>query len=200
MGFDIRCTCGRCVISLCPAFPQLSLLCGCEDCRQALAWGAAQGGRSADPLPHLFYIRSDITKVKGLEFMQPVQLRGEAKSTRVYCTTCYAVLAVDHPGYQDHVFMFFKGHCDTSSDLTLKPSAAIYMNDYRDKPIPDIPADIPVLQSFQDPKDQKRFRALPAVRDSFRMPAEPAEGQSLRELIPNMQPLRVLNLAKGAAV
>ena len=200
MGFDIRCTCRRCAISLRPAFPQLSLLCGCEDCRQALAWGAAQGGRSADPLPHLFYIRSDITNVQGLEFMQPVQLRGEAKSTRVYCTTCYAVLAVDHPGYQDHVFMFFKGHCNTSSDLTLKPSAAIYMNDYRDKPIPDIPADIPVLQSFQDPKDQKWFRALPAVSDSFRMPAEPAEGQCLRELIPNMQPLRVLNLAKGAAV
>ena len=128
--------------------------------------------------------------------MQPVHLRSEAKSTRVYCTTSYAVLAVDHPGYQDHVFMFFKGHCETSSDLTLKPSAAIYMNDYPDKPIPDIP----VFQSFQDPKDQKRFRALPAVSISFRMPAEPAEGQSLRELIPNMQPLRVLNLAKGAPV
>ncbi len=198
MGFDIRYTCGRCAISLRPAFPQLSLVCGCEDCRQALAWGAAQGGSSADPLPHLLYIHSDITCVEGLEFMQPVQLRSEAKSTRVYYTTCYAVLAVDHPGYQDHVFMFFKGHCETSSDLTLKPSAAIYMNDYPDKPIPDIPEDIPVFQSFQDPKEQKRFRTLPAVSISFRMTAEPAEGQSLRELIPNMQPLRVLNLAKGA--
>ena len=92
MGFDIRCSCGQCAISLRSASPQLSLLCGCEDCRQALAWGAAQGGRSADPLPHLFYIRSDITCVQGLEFMQPVQLRGEAKSTRVYCSTAMLYL------------------------------------------------------------------------------------------------------------
>ena len=107
---------------------------------------------------------------------------------------------MDHPGYQDHVFMFFKGHCETSGDLTLKPSATIYMSDYPHEPIPDIPADIPVFHTLRYPQEQKRFRALPAVSDSFRMPVELAEGQSLRELIPNMQPLRVLNLAKGAAV
>ena len=38
MGFEILCSCGRCAISLRAASPQLSLLCGCEDCRQALAW------------------------------------------------------------------------------------------------------------------------------------------------------------------
>jgi len=200
MGFDIRCSCGRCAISMRSVSPQLSLLRGCEDCRQALARGAAKGGQSADLLQHLFYIRSDISKVEGLEFMQPVQLRGEAKSTRVYCGTCYSVLAVDHPGYQDHVFMFFKGHSEISSDLTLKPSAAIYMTDYSQETTPDIPADIPVFHSFRYPQEQKRFRALQAVSDSFRMPHSLVEGKSLRELLPKMQPLRVLNLAKGAAV
>ena len=47
----------------------LQMLCGCEDCRQALQWGYKNGGAKPKPLPRLYYMRSDIIDVKGRDKM-----------------------------------------------------------------------------------------------------------------------------------
>ena len=105
---SISCHCGVCSLEVFDKQPTLSLLCGCEDCRQALEWGATNGAPRPSLLPSLFYLRSDIRKVKGREKMKAVQLREGARSTRVYCQDCYSVLGVDHPAYSNNVFMFLK--------------------------------------------------------------------------------------------
>ena len=45
-----------------------------------------------------------ISQVKGKKFMKAFQLRKDARSTRVYCISCYSVLGIDHPSYDNNVF------------------------------------------------------------------------------------------------
>ena len=104
---EITCKCSSCKLTLNYASPSLCLLCGCKDCREALIWGFKKGGNPPQILPQLLYIRSDIKKIQGLEFLRAFQLRENAKSTRVYCIKCFSILGVDHPGYKNNVFMFF---------------------------------------------------------------------------------------------
>ena len=104
---QITCKCSRSKLTLSYASTSLCLLCGCKDCREALIWGFKQGGNPPQILPQLLYIRSDIKKIQGLEFLRAFQLRENAKSTRVYCIKCFSILGVDHPGYKNNVFMFF---------------------------------------------------------------------------------------------
>jgi len=61
----IACTCGACEFALADGKATLHMLCGCEDCRQALQWGHKNGGTKSTPLPRIYYMRSDIIDVKG---------------------------------------------------------------------------------------------------------------------------------------
>ena len=56
----INCACGACALVLNDCTPVLSLLCACEDCRQALQWAENQGGAPAVDICHSVYSRSDI--------------------------------------------------------------------------------------------------------------------------------------------
>src|SRR5215472_110729 len=71
----ISCKCGACELTLADGKSTVSFLCGCEDCRQALQWGFINGGVKPDPLPRLYYMRSDIIGVKGRNKMIVVKLR-----------------------------------------------------------------------------------------------------------------------------
>ena len=71
----ISCKCGVCGFTLADGKSTVSFLCGCEDCRQALQWGFKNGGVKPDTLPRLYYMRSDITDVKGRDKMVAVKLR-----------------------------------------------------------------------------------------------------------------------------
>ena len=54
---DLNCECGACGFDLNFTKPQLSLFCGCKDCRQALEWGATKGGKNPSALPELIYMK-----------------------------------------------------------------------------------------------------------------------------------------------
>ncbi len=194
MKAEITCKCSRCKLTLNYATPSLSLLCACEDCRQALEWGFKQGGAAPTVMPQLLYIRSDIKTIDGLKFMRPFQLRNNARSTRIYCTNCFSILGVDHPGYRDNVFMFFKGFCHTNFDLTIKPSAAIHLKDYPGDIKNELPKDIEKIWSFTA-EENNRFRLIPEVSNSLREATRPAKGMTLREIIQKLPEIKVLNLA-----
>ena len=61
----ITCTCGRCSMTLADDRATCRLRCGCEDCRQALAYGHLMGGAAPELLPEAVYMRSDILAVTG---------------------------------------------------------------------------------------------------------------------------------------
>ena len=190
---EITCRCSRCKLTLNYVNPSLSLLCACKDCRQALEWGFQQGGYVPIVLPHLFYVRSDIKTIEGLDFMRAFQLRDNAKSTRVYCIKCYSILGVDHPGYKDNVFMFFKGFCETNFDLSKKPSAIIFLKDFSGDIKSDIPEDFEKIWSFT-PEETIRFRLIPEVSNSLRDVVRPAKGITFRGIIEMLPEIKVLNL------
>src|ERR1700741_2362014 len=48
----IACTCGACQLALADGKATLHMLCGCEDCRQALQWGY----KTEAPNPHLYLV------------------------------------------------------------------------------------------------------------------------------------------------
>ena len=126
----IKCICGKCELHLNDRKIYYSLFCGCEDCRQAAKWGERKGGNSPEKLQKLIYMRSDISKVKGKKFMKAYQLRKDARSTRVYCISCYSILGIDHPSYDNNVFMLIPFLCNADFDTTIKPIAGIFMDDY----------------------------------------------------------------------
>ena len=195
---SISCHCGVCSLEVFDKQPTLSLLCGCEDCRQALEWGATNGAPRPSLLPSLFYLRSDIRKVKGREKMKAVQLREGARSTRVYCQDCYSVLGVDHPAYSNNVFMFFKNHCETNFKLTHKAVAAIYLEDLPPNERHLIPNDIPLFYSF--PREREKFRSINAVSNSFKEPDTSPRGYSFGDLINSLGQIEVLQLDPGKPV
>ena len=41
----ISCSCGKCGIELNDTSPKYSVMCACEDCRQALSWAEKNGGK-----------------------------------------------------------------------------------------------------------------------------------------------------------
>ena len=93
----ITCHCSRCCINLKIEKVYRTLICACEDCRQALEWAQKQGGVKPNALPKLVYVDSNIESFSGLENMRAFQLRKGSKSTRLYCKECFSILAVDHP-------------------------------------------------------------------------------------------------------
>ena len=124
----ITCHCGRCCINLETEKVYRTIICACEDCRQALEWAQKQGGVKPNALPKLVYGDSNIESFSGLENMRAFQMRKGSKSTRLYCKECFSILAVDHPNYNDERFMFFENHCSTTLDTSLKPNAVTYLD------------------------------------------------------------------------
>ena len=192
---NIYCNCGSCGIELYDEKPKLSLFCGCEDCRQATEWGAKNGAKPSSPFAEAIYMRSDIASVKGRETMKAVQLRKNAKSTRVYCKNCHSILGIDHPNYFNNVFMFFKNYCEISFKLPDKVTAAIYLDDLPSSATHLIPNDIPLFYSF--PRDREKFRSIASVRNSFKKPDQPPKGITFLDLIKSMDKIEVLELEKG---
>ncbi|MSO99976.1 MAG: hypothetical protein EXR07_02835 [Acetobacteraceae bacterium] len=195
----IACACGACELTLADGNATMHILCGCEDCRQALQWGYKNGGVKPDPLQRAFYMRSDIADVKGREKMLTVKLREDGVSRRVYCTNCYSVLGVDHPAYMSSVFLNFPRHCVNGGELSAPLSLMLFMQDYSEDigPLPD--DKVPVFQSLRFPQKIDRIMSIEAAANTwFKEPAAPAEGITFTALIESLGSPLVLNLEKGA--
>jgi hypothetical protein len=80
--YIISCSCGSCQLFLNDPLPRYSVLCACEDCRQALRWAEINGGKKPKDILYSVYFRSDIKSYNGIENMIATQLRGDASSTR----------------------------------------------------------------------------------------------------------------------
>ena len=192
MYAKITCHCGACGFEVTDAQPNLSLLCGCKDCRQALEWCAKKGGLEPVSLPELIYVKSDIVYAFGLEFMQAFQLNQNARSTRVYCKECFSIIGVDHKSYRDNVFMFFKNHCVTTCDLSIKPSAAIFLKDLKDASQISKLKNIPLIFSFSK-KETQQFRSIREVSGSFNEIKRPRHGETLKSVIKRISKIEILN-------
>ncbi len=81
----ISCSCGKCAIELNDTSPKYSVMCACEDFRQALSWAEKNEGKKPNNILYSVYFRSDISNYCGLESMVVTHLREDASSTRVYC-------------------------------------------------------------------------------------------------------------------
>src|SRR6516165_1488620 len=164
----ISCKCDVCELTLADGKSTVSFLCGCEDCRQALQWGFKNGGVKPDPLPRLYYMRSDIIDVKGRDKMIVVKLREDGRSRRIYCTNCYSILGVDHPGYKNNIFLNFPKHCINRGDLTVPLTAIVQMIDYSERIGPMPAEEVPVFHTFRFPQERARWFSIPAVANAFR--------------------------------
>lgn len=178
----------------------MHLLCGCEDCRQALQWAHTKGGAMPVDLPRVYYLPSDILEVIGQDQMILVKLRADGVSERIFCRNCYSIIAIDHPDYGDSVLMIFEGYCMTDADLSAPLSMMLYMHDYPESagPVPD--EKVPVFQSLRFPQEQERMMAIKAASDTWRPRSEPPIGITLRTLIARLGPPLVLNLEKGMSL
>ena len=62
----------------------------------------------------------------------------------------------------------------------------------------EIPFDIPIFNSFDNPDDLQLWMSIASVRDTFKSPERPPSGRSFRELIASLETTEVLNLEVGA--
>ena len=190
----ITCNCQKCKIYLSENKIYYSLFCGCEDCRQAGEWGHSKGGPVPEKLQKLIYVRSDIKKVEGKEYMHAYQLREDARSTRIYCTKCYSIIGIDHPGYKNTLFMLIPQLCKTDLDINIRPFAAIFMKDYPHEDISMIDDNVLFMKDFKDEDIVKKHDALMRpLRAEYRKP----EGISFIELIKEVKGVTVLGLKQG---
>ena len=196
---SIFCSCGKCELVLNERRARYAVLCACEDCRQALSWGASKGGDKPELIVFGCYMRSDIARVKGQSEMRAVQLRDDARSTRVYCSSCYSIIGIDHPGYQDNVFLMFPKHCQTTCDVDLEPTAVLFLRDYPEEVAPVPSEEIPVFHTFVYPQERVRYRSIPIVANSLCPPSSPPIGQTLSELIDSLGGVEILGLDRGQA-
>ena len=157
-----------------------------------------KGGVEPDPLPRLYYLRSDIVDVKGKDYMKAFKIREDGRSTRISCIKCYSVLGVDHPVYQSNVFLNFPKHCNNAGDLSIPLSAYVHMADYSDDgPIPT--EDVPLFLT-RFPQERQRLLSIPEVKHAFKESTEPIRGMTLTSLIESLGPVTVLDLVKGETV
>ena len=190
----IKCNCKRCKIYLNDSKIYYSVYCGCEDCRQAAEWGHYKGGPIPEKLQKLIYVRSDIKKIEGKKYMHAYQLRDDARSTRIYCTKCYSIIGIDHPNYKDNVFMLIPQLCKTNLDLSIKPTAAIFMKDYPHQDISMIDDDVLFMKDFKDEGIVKKFDTLMSpLRPEYKKP----KGISFIQLIEEVEGVTILNLHQG---
>jgi hypothetical protein len=130
--------------------------------------------------------------------MVAVKLRADGVSRRVYCTSCYSVLGVDHPAYNDNVFLSFPKHCVNTGDLTAPLALMLNMHDYSESigPIPD--DKVPVFQSLRFPQERERIFSIEAAANTWsKGVAQQPEGIIFTALIESLGPPMVLNLEKG---
>ena len=198
----IECTCGTCSITLADGKAKLKFQCGCEDCRQALQYGHSHGGVKPDSLPELYYMSSDIVEVHGKELMKAFQLRDEdpdilGMSTRIYCTECYSIIGVDHPIYEDNVFLNFPKHCTNGGDLSVPLTAYVNMIDYTEEIGPLPTEDVPLFTTGRFQQELDRIFDIPVVADTFKPREIPLEGITLSKLIQDLGPVTMLGLEKG---
>ena len=194
---SISCSCGKCELVLNERRARYSVLCGCEDCRQALAWGASKGGNKPEQIVYGCYIRSDIAHVKGQSEMRAVQLRDGARSTRVYCASRYSIIGSDHPSNQDNVSLIFPNHCQTTCDVDLEPAAVLFLRDYPEEVAPVPSEDIPVFHTFVYPQERARFFSIPVVANTLCPPTTQPKGQSFSQLIGSLGEVEILGLERG---
>ena len=197
---SISCSCGKCELVLNERRARYAVLCACEDCRQALSWGASKGGDKPELIVFGCYMRSDIARVKGQSEMRAVQLRDDARSTRVYCSSCYSVIGVDHPAYQDNVFLMWPKHCQTTCDVDLEPAAVLFLGDYPEEVAPVPSEEIPVFHTFVYPQERMRFFYIPIVANTLYPPSSPPKGQTLSQLIESLGKITILGLERGKPV
>ncbi|PPR63711.1 MAG: hypothetical protein CFH10_00436 [Alphaproteobacteria bacterium MarineAlpha4_Bin2] len=192
----ISCGCGKSSVTVADGRAVQHFLCGCEDCRQALQWCHIQGGRKPDPIPDLYYLRSDIIEVEGREFLEAFKLRSDGKSTRLYCTNCFSLIAVDHPFYRSSVFLFFPEHCESSCDISLDPAAYIMMGDYSKEIGPKPALDIPMFFNFNFKQERDRFALLKGFDFIDNVDCK-HEGKTLTEFLKELGMPKNLDLPKG---
>ena len=194
----ITCHCGRCCINLEIEKVYRTLICACEDCRQALEWAQKQGGVKPNALPKLVYVDANIESFSGLENMRAFQLRKGSKSTRLYCKECFSILAVDHPNYNNERFMFFENHCSTTLDTSLEPNAIIYLDHLPEGTKEKIPDDLPRFLDIDKPDQWDEFATL---LEKTASPSSVREGKGLRlsKILQKIGNIQVLNLEPGAS-
>lgn len=129
--------------------------------------------------------------------MVVVKIREDGRSRRIHCTNCYSVLGVDHPNYNDTVFLNWPEHCINGGDLTTPLSAIVMMIDYSERIGPFPVETVPIFHTFRYPQERARFRSLEAVASAFAAPTEPTKGITLGALIESLGPPLILNLEKG---
>lgn len=194
----ISCSCGLCSLELNDHRPRYSVLCACEDCRQAHMWASKFGGKQPKDILYSIYFRSDISEVLGLSSMRVTQLRQDARSTRIYCNHCYSCIAVDHINYANNIFMIQPDHCEQSFNVELAPKAVINLCDYPGDLAP-LPSDeIPVFHTTRYPQERQRFLDISPIRKMLSPPDTPAEGQTIRDVIASIGEVEVLDLEVGS--
>ena len=129
--------------------------------------------------------------------MKAYKLRSTGKSTRIYCSQCYSVLGVDHPTYQNNVFLNFPDHCTNHGVLSRALSAYLAMSDYSAAIGPLPTEDVPLFVSTDSAPERQRFLSLPDVANSFKEPSGPPSGLTLASLIKSLGAVTILNLTKG---
>ncbi len=199
---EINCNCGKCSITLADGKAQLKFKCGCQDCRQALEWGHSKGAVKPDALPDLLYMASDIVDIRGKAFMQSYQLRNDdpsvlGMSRRIYCIECYSIIGVDHPAYQDNVFLNFPKHCKNTGDLSVPLSAYVNMVDYTEEIGPMPTEDVPLFATLRFTQEVKRLFAIPAVAKALSPPEALPEGINFSHLIEETGGTKVLDFETG---
>jgi len=200
---EINCKCGKCGITLADGKAQLKFKCGCQDCRQALEWGHSRGAIKPDPLPDLLYMPSDIIDVRGKDFMQSYQLRNDdpsllGMSRRIYCTECYSMIGVDHPAYEDNVFLNFPKHCENAGDLSISLTAYVMMVDYTEEIGPMPTEDVPLFTTLRFEQEADRIFGIPAVAKAFSPREVPLEGITFSALIEETGGTEILDFEAGA--
>jgi hypothetical protein len=198
---EISCSCGACGLVLNDSTPKMALLCACEDCRQAATWAAQRGGSLPKDILYSVYCRSDFSAARGVENMRATRLRNDGRSTRIYCKSCYSCIAIDHKiSYANNVFMFQPDHCRPSFNVELAPTAMIQLRDYPGDTAPTPSEQLPVFHTFRYPQERARFLALSLVGTCFAPPETPSRGQTVRDIIAQLEPVEVLGLPQGAPI
>ena len=81
--------------------------------------------------------------------MRVVQLRHDARSTRIYFTNCYSYTVVDHVNFANNILMIMLGYCEQDFVTILEPKAVLNLCDYPGN-LADLPSDkIPVFHIFK---------------------------------------------------
>ena len=186
MDHQLSCDCGVCRLTLNDPVPRYSVLCACEDCRQALRWAAKFGGETPEDLLRGVYFRSDFSEIMGKEYIIATKLRNDNKSIRLFCKKCYSCVGVDHEAYQNNVFLSIPEHCSINFCITIEPKAVLFLQDYPGE-IADVPSEtIPVFHNMKYPQERARFRSIDPIGVTLSPPTTPAKGITIRDLIADL--------------